>query len=266
MTNVKIFYEINQGDKNKRPLVFLHGLGGDLTAWNRVRKYFSAQKYTTLALDFRGFGLSDRPDSKKSYELNNFADDVIEIMRKEHLEKPVIVGHCFGGMIAMILTGLHPHLASSLILVATGYKTPYFAEPIVVHPFFNKIVSFVADHSSFSHINTHTDFNEFIGTTDFDWKRILSDIRHTSLKSYLFAINNVFYFNASEYLNKIKIPTLIVAGEDDKIFPPEVAAKIHGFIKNSKLENIPNANHILIINNPKEVSQIIENFLQNLKT
>ncbi|KKS18696.1 MAG: hypothetical protein UU77_C0070G0001, partial [candidate division WWE3 bacterium GW2011_GWC1_41_7] len=62
----------------------------------------------------------------------------------------------------------------------------------------------------------------------------------------------------------IKKPTLIIEGLNDKVFPPEVARKLNKNIIKSKLVLIPKANHIIVINNPKEIVKELITFLMIL--
>ena len=71
--------------------------------------------------------------------------------------------------------------------------------------------------------------------------------------------------DAKQLLDKISVPTLVLEGEEDSIFPPDIAEYIHKRIKKSQLEFIPNANHILVLNNPKELEKGIQSFLEKIK-
>lgn len=110
----------------------------------------------------------------------------------------------------------------------------------------------------------HADFNKFIGTNDINFKRILSDISHTSLKSYLMLADNLINMDAKALLDRISVPTLVVEGKNDTIFPPEVAKYLHSRIKNSELDLIEEANHILVLNNPQDLEKSIHSFLQKI--
>lgn len=110
----------------------------------------------------------------------------------------------------------------------------------------------------------HADFSQFIDTSDIDFKRLLSDMLHTSLKSYFTLCESLAGYNAKDLLDKISVPTLVVEGTNDTIFPPDIAEYLHQRIKTSQLDLIEGANHILVINNPKELEESIENFLTKI--
>ncbi len=111
------------------------------------------------------------------------------------------------------------------------------------------------------HIEGHVDFSKFIGTADVDLRRFTSDVLHTSTRSYMLMAQKLTGYDGKRLLGKITIPTFIMEGEEDTIFPPDIAIYLAERIKKSDLEFIPDANHILVISNVSEVSVSIERFL-----
>ena len=262
----KIYYEVALSHNEDLCLVFLHGLGGSLTAWDKEREFFYNRGLPTAAVDLRGHGFSGRSDKEDFYDLHNFASDVHEIMKAENFANYVLVGHCFGGMISILLEATYPKSSRSLVLVDTSFKPPHFVEEIKKHPLLIKMLSLLARYSPSSYIHEHENFEQFLGTSDYDPKRIASDLLHTSLKSYLLICKKLLNYDAISLLGKILVPTLVVDGTDDSIFPPAVAKSLQSRIKRSQLDLIPNANHILVVNNPNDLVSEVDNFLvhQNL--
>lgn len=259
----KIYYHKTIRNPDKW-LIFLHGMGGDLTAWSNEREYFSKHNISTIALDLRGHGLSDRSDNQDFYKIENFAGDVAVLIEKEKIKNLTIVGHCFGGVISMYFQNLYPHYSQGLVLVDTSYKPPFFGEKPVTKFFYDhlfKLMALIPDIK----LKNHANLERFIGTGDLNVRRIASDILHTSLKSYFLTCETFLNIDAKELLGKIMIPTLVIEGDKDSIFPPEIAEYIKNRIKNSEIEFIKGANHIIVINNPKQLAESILKFLDKLK-
>jgi len=263
--NVKINYDISRNSGNF--VVFVHGAGGDLTAWKRERAFLHRKGISTLALDLRGHGKSERPNFQADYSLENFARDIHSIIRKEKISNFVIAGHCFGGMITIMFHKLFPRLAKSYILIDTTYKAPSQLKGIFRnHPLFLHILNHILKNDDlrkkhFSHVN----YEKFVGSGDWDFFRIYSDISHTSFKSLLFTYENLAKFNGIKILRSIRKPVLIIEGDKDSIFNVLVAKKIKNLIRKSKLDIVPNANHVIVINNPKQLEVEILGFLLRLK-
>lgn len=259
----KIYYHKTVKDKNKW-LVFLHGFGGDLTAWSKERAYFSKLGISSLALDLRGHGLSSRSNEKDFYKLENFARDVSLLLQKESIVKPVMIGHCFGGMVAIYHQALLLNRSQGLILVDTSYKPPFIGENRVAETFFNSMINLLLKIMPNVKERGHADFKKFAGTSDLNLRRILSDILHTSLRSYLLVCQDLIKLNAKNLLDKIAVPTLVVEGTKDSIFPPEIAKYLAKRIKRSQLDFIEGANHIIVLNNPAQLEAVVAQFLKKI--
>jgi len=256
----KIYYHKTQKDK-KKCLIFLHGLGGDLTAWENERRYFDRLGFSTIAVDLRGHGFSDRSTNKAFYDFKNFAEDVKSIIEQEEISAPILVGHCLGGMVSMYFNNLYPTYSKSLVLIDTSYKIPFFSDHPVCTVFLSSILEKFAAISPQRHIQRHIHFQNFHNTTDLDLRRLLSDILHTSFRSYFLICSNFIEYDATTLLERISVPSLIIEGLKDSIFTPDIAFQLRERIKYSDIELIPKANHILVITAPKEVNTTIEKYL-----
>src|SRR3990170_4498714 len=89
------YLDTGSGD---RPLVFIHGWCCDHTYWRDQTTEF-ARRHRVIAVDLRGHGQSDKPD--QDYTIGGFADDVAWLIRRLDLDRPVLVGHSMGGVIAL---------------------------------------------------------------------------------------------------------------------------------------------------------------------
>lgn len=258
-----IYYEVDY-PKHKKMLVLLHALGGDLTSWKKERDLLNSYGYGTLAVDLRGHGLSDRPGSMHAYNFTNFADDIHAIVKQEELIDPIVVGHCLGGMIALVMEGTTPKRFRSIVLVSTSYKAPLLAKTLAHHALLNKILTLVIEKVPNIQIPGHIDFTKMTNTPDWDFRRFLTDFLHTSMKSYLLICEQIIGFNATTLLYKIEVPTLIIEGKQDSIFPPSVAKYIAKRIRRAHVDMIE-GNHIIILNNPKDLAADIQKFVGRLK-
>lgn len=259
----KIYYHKTLKNKN-RWLIFLHGLGGDLTAWEKERAYFTRLGISTIAMDLRGHGLSDRSDNKNFYKLENFSKDVAALIEKEKLRNVVLIGHCFGGIISIYNQSYYPGYSSGLVLINTSYKAPFFRYNTLEKTLLKYIFQLLLKLPNLRR-KGHADFDKFVGTPDIHIKRFLSDVSHTSLHSYLNICQHLVDLNVDGLLDQIEIPTLIIWGMDDILFPPKTGEYMNKKIKKSHLVQIEGANHILIINNPKDIQKNIAVFLKKIK-
>lgn len=110
-----VFFDAGQGE----PIVFVHGLGGNLTHWQFVAPPL-AGSHRVLGLDLPGFGESLRPDTPYSYD--RMAQAVLSLMDRRGVDRATVVGHSFGGAVATQLALDRPERVRGLVLVnPAGY-------------------------------------------------------------------------------------------------------------------------------------------------
>ena len=105
-------------------LLFVHGWCCDHSFWRDQIGAF-APHHRTVAVDLRGHGESDTPD--QDYTIGGFAEDVAWLCQELGLERPVIVGHSMGGVIALNVVRRWPELARAVVFVDAGI-TPFPAQ------------------------------------------------------------------------------------------------------------------------------------------
>jgi pimeloyl-ACP methyl ester carboxylesterase len=112
------------------PLVFVHGLACHRGFWAEQVKYFSSH-YRVLAVDLRGHGDSDAPEQR--YTMQLLADDVAWMCSQLGMERPVVVGHSLGGLVALELAAGHSEHVRAVtlvdsILLAPGVRAAFVRE------------------------------------------------------------------------------------------------------------------------------------------
>lgn len=105
------------GKKNKPNVVLLHGLGGNLAVWyagviQRLRKDF---RQTTL--DLFGHGRTDEPP--EGHKLRDILDDIMRFWDALGIDRAHIVGHCWGGDLALNIAHLWPDRVERIVLIET---------------------------------------------------------------------------------------------------------------------------------------------------
>src|SRR5215469_11156927 len=100
-----------------RPIVFLHGIGGSARAWTPQLESFARAGLHPVALDLPGFGARPPVATMQFVEL---AADVEAAIAHRDLDRPVLVGHSFGGMVAQTCIRRRPHGYRALVLTGTS--------------------------------------------------------------------------------------------------------------------------------------------------
>lgn len=249
-----IYYKKNVFKKNRKTVIFIHGISSGSYAWDYYFKIYDS-KYNIIALDLRGHGKSKRYNKYDDYKISKFSEDIYKVIKYEKIKKVNIVSHSFGNFIVFEFLKKHSKLVEKVVLLSAYYKIPRTVPSIIL----KKLASYnkypIYGNSKF------IDYTFYKGTGDFNIRRIYRDISNTGLKSYAFSLRNLYDVNYKNFLKYINIPCLIVHGENDKVFSKEGAIEISKMIKGSKIIIIKNANHILVLNNFNEVKKIVDNFI-----
>ena len=110
--DVRLAYQ-EQGTGNP-PMVFVHGWCCDHTYFAPQFEHFKAQ-HRVVSVDLRGHGESDKPDQE--YTMAGFADDLAWLCEQLEIERPVVVGHSMGGVIAFEMAARHPERVGAVVAV-----------------------------------------------------------------------------------------------------------------------------------------------------
>jgi len=245
-------------------LVFLHGSPGQISNWKYQLEYFK-NYYRVIAYDQRGYGMSDKP---KRVSINDYIRDLARVLKTLNIEESntILIGHSFGGMIAQ--TYASEHGIKGLVLIGSLVKLKvtlldkfiWNTPPILWRKLLftdNPITRRLYRDLFFSSATSENVFKEF-----------MEDNREyiESLPGYVFQYEKHFKdYDATSILPKIKCPTLIIVGKDDKVTPVEQSKQIHKLITNSKLIVIENAGHLVLYEKPEEVNKLIHEFIEQLE-
>lgn len=216
-----------------KTLLFLHGwsLGINKEKYNELVNLLT-KKYKVVIVDFPGFGGTDKP--LKPWGVEDFAKWLVNFLKKEKINPDIVVGHSFGGRVA--IKGISSGLLTpqKLVLVASaGIGKKSFKVKILilisslVPKFIKKMVNFGSK----------------------DWREA-SGIMRESVKL-------IVGENLENDMSKITIPTLLIWGNEDNTTPLWQGKLINSLIKNSELKIIDGANHGVPYRQPREVAELI---------
>lgn len=265
----KIYY-IAEGEG--RPMFLLHGWGATSYTWRYNIQPFS-KNYRVIALDMLGAGKSDIcPDF--GYEFEQYLEaayaSIISICSAEGFpaRELILVGNSLGGLLSWLLAANHPEMVSQLILIDAGgydqelpllYRLALRMKPTKAFPrlFAKKIIEWTLRIVYYNHNLISRDmideYEKFANepararVTQLILKNLLSRRKEAS--------------EVLKRLQKIKIPTLIIFGEEDRLVPAEYGHYFHNEIRDSELYYIPCSGHSPQEETPLAVNELILNFL-----
>jgi 3-oxoadipate enol-lactonase len=238
------------------PVLLIMGLGYPSVMWFRTRPLLSA-KYRTIAFDNRGVGRSDTPPGPYSIAL--MASDAAAVLDASGIESAHVYGVSMGGMIAQEFTLQYPARVRSLILgcTAAGGPNAIRAEPEVLQFLIqqNPDVEAVLEESVPILYDTGT-ARELIDE-DLALRRQWLPKR----EAFQAQLQGILTWESYSRLDQIKVPTLVIHGEADRLIPVGNGRLIGERIRGAKLVTLPNAGHIYTTDQIEDSQTAIMDFL-----
>ena len=254
-----IYYRKNEYNSNKKTLVFVHGVSGSSSAWIPYENKFE-NDYNILTLDLRGHGKSQKPTSYEDYKIELFAEDIYLLIKNINIDNVIFISHSFGSVIALSFLDKYQSTVNKVILLSPQYSINNILSAKIVKPIIFGLSSILPKLKN-SKNGIHIDYTKYKNSGDWNIPRTIADVKNTGIRVYLYCAKQTYLFNGEKILDKITIPVLIVHGRKDTIFPVKYVFDIAQKIKNSKIQIIEHTNHILVLNNFPEVSELISNFI-----
>lgn len=262
----KIWYQINRKKESNLFLLFIHGWANNFTAWKEEESFFRKKGYSTINLDLRGHGKSEKPEDKKQYSLDCFTKDIHSIIKKEKIDNFILVGHSMGGMIALDYFKHYSrqNKIKGMVLCNTSYKNPLDdARNRKYSNMIKRILRYInsKDYKNRDEffVKREIDLNEFRGSSDFSI--FFKGLKNASIKSVLSCLEAMGRFNLGGVLHKVNVPVLVIYGSEDKIIPLKYSFRLYLTIKGAQIRFVRKGSHQVNITNPELVEKYILGFL-----
>ncbi len=259
-----IYYETCYAREAALVIALVHGIGGDVDGLLPVRDILIKNGFSTVALDLRGHGYSAHPTSARHYSIDLLSRDILHVINAENLDTVILVGHSGGAVLALDFALRYPERVKNLILLGGSYSAPSFLRSRTAKRIADALVALGTFVSPPPLAPRHSTYPPGKFYPDYDpWGLARNLVRH-SLRSYLWMGRELMNIQFEERLGEIRMPTLIVVGEKDSIYPPAISRAMHENISNSTLRIIPDANHVIVLNNIDETAGHIIDFVRGL--
>jgi len=243
-------------------LLFLHGVGGGHHAWDAQLLHFPKLGYAAHAWDQPGYGHSAMVEP---YDLEQVSAALARLIQSLGGEPVILVGHSMGGLIAQETYFRHPRLVKALALCFTsaafvGGST--FAKQFVdarIGPLdAGQTMAEVAARLMPTHRGSKSD-PAGVALAE----RIMARIPP---ETYRKAVHLLTTFDRRADLPKIAVPTLLIAGSDDRTAPPAIMASMQKKIPDSELVILQGCGHLGPMDQPGPFNAALERFLHKMES
>lgn len=258
INGANIYYEIH--GHGPETMLFSHGLLFSGKMFKDQIDYFKA-RYKCVVYDHRGQGRSEVTEN--GYDMESIYEDAIQLIKELNLGPCHMVGLSMGGFVSMRIAARNPEMLKSLILLETSAeeepnKIKYNLLKMITQVFgvssvINKVMPIVFGQT-FLNDPVRKDLVQ-------TWRGELLTNKKTIGRAVKGVIDRKGVMNE---LDNIHIPTLVIVGDEDVATPPEKSKNIKLKIPQARLAIIKRAGHSSVIEEPLQVIDTIEVFLNGV--
>jgi pimeloyl-ACP methyl ester carboxylesterase len=254
-----IYYETH-GERSSPPLLMILGLSHRLAHWGRLPGLLGERLFV-VTWDCRGMGASERRD--EPYTIADEVRDALAVMDAVELESAAVYGRSRGGMLAQELALSAPGRVTRLILSGTGHRGP---GTVGYTDAVQKAMNFTPDMTREQIFEAQN-----IAMASPGWKErnpeAFARLMAIDLEAppRRFAVQHqqgvLKDWTSHDRLGQISQPTLILCGADDGMQPPENSRMLAAGIPDARLELIPQAGHLPMLEQPEAVAKLVLDFV-----
>ncbi len=244
------FAQFDDGRKDEPPVILIHGAGSSHLIWPAELRRLAGHR--VLAVDLPGHG---RTGGIAQQTIAAYASQMIDFLSAIGLYHAVFVGHSMGGAIALELAIQRPEHVAGLGLISTGAYLgvdPGFVEnlanpitvPSAIHAFQSKAFGPQFDPGLMNRC-----------------MQMMKDMRTSVLYGDWRACAD---FDQRESIARIEAPAWVITGSEDRLIPISYAHFLVGRMPAARLQIVPGAGHMAILEQPGQVAQGLHQFLAAL--
>ena len=256
---IKIYYE---REGTGTPTLFITGLGGDHRPWAPVVEQLKDQ-YECVTFDNRGIGQSSKPPS--GYTMSDLTRDTIGLLDALSISRAHIIGMSMGGLVAQNIALQQPKRIRSLVLLgsfAAGdarlnhvlSSRKFMQKRMTRYEYFWALAGWMFGPQTLAK-------SSFVN----DFANMAADNPHPqSLRAFSQLVDGIVQFDNRARLKDIRIPTLVMVGEEDILTPPYLSRALAEGIPGADLEVIPGVGHFCVTEDTKGVADRLVRFFKRV--
>jgi len=253
-TGVRLRYA-EAGDPAAEPLIMLHGYSDSWYSFSPIIPLLES-RYRLLSLDQRGHGASDQPAS--GYAMRDLAQDVVAFMDELGIRRATIVGHSMGSLVAQQVGLIAPERVERLVLVGSGTELGRMNDRGAFADAVNALTDPVSlefirgfQESTIHHPVPKAFLDSAIGEstrlTARVWKALLEGMLSTP---------------PADGLAREGIPTLLVWGEKDSVFPEEIRDALAQSLPEAERLDYEETGHAVHWERPEQFAEDLHDFIR----
>ena len=252
------------------PVILIHGFGGSMWQWEHQQHVLS-QHFRVLTLDLPGAGLSDKPEI--DYRPDQMLDFFAGFMDAVEIPQATLVGNSMGAGLAIGMALAHPTRVAKLVLIdgLPQHVMEKLTSPSVRRALETSAPSWLVSFGNwlFGGLMIESVLQEIVHDPVLLTPAVIERSNRNRqrpglIKPIMTVRENLPLWESgfATHIDEITHPTLVIWGEEDRVFPIAVGEELHQTIKGSRFTRIPKAGHIPQWERPDLVNQELIAFIQ----
>lgn len=233
------------------------------------------ENYRVIRWHYRGHGQSSEPVDKHRVSVEDICDDLSGVLDALDVDSAILMGHSMGVQVILQFYGMEPDRVSALVAICGTYKRPLDTFHNHGHmnsllPYLQRIVDWAPDRvqsfwetvtsSPLSLLASRGEINARLVRTS-DFAPYLEHVAGMNVQTFVNMLERLAEHSAEDILPSIRVPTLIVASENDTFTPISRSEEMASLIPTSELLVLPGGTHVGPLELPATVNGAIEKFL-----
>ncbi|MGN6590611.1 MAG: alpha/beta fold hydrolase [Sphingomicrobium sp.] len=245
---------VESGGGSATPIVFLHGVGSDKSVWHPQLDHFGNSR-RTIAFDYPGYGDSD--PAPEGTTRDDYASAIISAMHELGVDRAHICGLSLGGVVAIAMHHADRPRCASLIL----------ADTFAVHPEGKAIYerSLAGSRDIAAMANARVDILLAQPADPKVRREVIDTMSRIDPAAYRIGAEAVWLADQRERAGAIRVPTLVIVGDQDLVTPPDLSNELVDLIPDARLQMIAGAGHLGNIEKPQEFNRLVGELIQELE-
>jgi 3-oxoadipate enol-lactonase len=242
------------GGGDATPIVFLHGVGSDKSVWHPQLDDFGRTR-RAIAFDYPGYGDSDPAPSGTTRD--DYASAIISAMHELGIDRAHICGLSLGGVVAIAMHHADPERCASLIL----------ADTFAVHPDGPAIYQRSLDGSHDLPAMAEARADVLLAQpADPEVRReVVETMSRIDPAAFRIGAEAVWLADQRERTQAIRVPTLIIVGDQDLVTPVDLSNELVDLISDARMRVIAGAGHLTNLEKPEEFNGAVDSFLSGIE-
>lgn len=241
-----------------RPVILLHGWLESWGLWQETMD-FLGDSYRTYAIDFWGFGESDK--RRESFTVPDFVTLVNDFMEQLGIKHAPLVGHSMGGTVSLSVAINHPSRVSKVVVIGSPIEGSSLSLLL-------KLASIRTIASIVYRMMDALKFGIRVAapviTRESQWPAMIHrDLNQVTLESFLLSISSLRQTNLTHQLAPIYQPVMGMYGDRDVIVNPNQWSLLNSYIQRVRIERFRKAGHFIMLDEPNQFKSILKDYLDS---